>query len=90
MGFSPINQAFLGVFPQPPSSQVVLRFQAARGHDRISTGAGRHGILTALPQGEVERRWRRIREVFLDVKEGRGQNRKDGKGWENGGKMVGT
>eukprot|EP00435_Cladocopium_sp_Y103_P015490 s1698_g3.t2 len=56
---------------------VVLRFQAARGNDKIFTGAGRHGILTALPHRDVEERWCQIRDVFLDVKEGRGQDRKD-------------
>ena len=73
--------------------QVVLRFQAARGNDKIFTGAGRHGILTALPQRDVEQRWHQIRDVFLDVKERRGQNRKDaacgGKWWDDGGMMVG-
>ena len=73
--------------------QVVLRFQAARGNDKIFTGAGRHGILTALPHRDVEQRWHQIRDVFLDVKERRGQSRKDaacgrgGKWWDDGGDM---
>ena len=61
----------------PICFEVVARFQAARGHDKVFTGAGRHGIPTALPQQEVEERWSQIREVFLDAKEQRGQNRKE-------------
>lgn len=59
------------------SAEVVARFQAARGSDKVFTGAGRHGILTALPHHEVEERWQQIRRAFLDVKEQRGQNRQD-------------
>lgn len=57
--------------------QVVALFQDARGTAKIFHGAGRHGIVTALPEHEVEERWHHIRKTFLDAKERRGQNRPD-------------
>lgn len=57
--------------------QVVALFQDARGTAKIFHGAGRHGIVTALPEHEVEERWHHIRKTFLDTKERRGQNRPD-------------